>query len=356
MKNKKIFAFITSLFIFLAYTLFCFRPLKTELQLTPDWTAELTDTIQDNSTSLKALPFKLGQNVGYFTHDGHISLLKNFDYKATISSEYFAMYSQNSKEFEIYNPKGEVVGKIEDGGFPYITGSRIFLLLPGGAGFEAKERHGKTIMRYQHTSPITALNSNDVLTIAGFADGTLCIFDKDFNIQHKLAPGGSDIEVILGANVSKNGNYFASVSGQNKQRFALYKTEENHAKIIFHKFLEKNIVHQTFVYFSNDEYYVYYNDADGLGIVNCKNFKYSHIDIPGVILNIQESPVANSLFVISKEKQNGRNMYTITVIEEKTHKTGSFSFESQSAFILTDENSLFIGKDAKISKLTVSKE
>ena len=135
MKNKKIFAFITSFFIFLAYTLCCFRPLKTELQLTPDWTAELTDTIQDNSTSLKVLPFKLGQNVGYFTHDGHISLLKNFDYKATISSEYFAMYSQNSKEFEIYNSKGEVVGKIEDGGFPYITDSRIFLLLPGGAGF-----------------------------------------------------------------------------------------------------------------------------------------------------------------------------------------------------------------------------
>ena len=42
--------------------------------------------------------------------------------------------------------------------------------------------------------------------------------------------------------------------------------------------------------------------------------------------------------------------------KEKTHKTGSFSFEAQSAFILTDENSLFIGKDTKISKLTVSKE
>lgn len=356
MKHKKYISFAAIIIIFFIYIFAGFRPLKTELQLTPEWTIELTDQIQTDVTYSNALPFKLGQNIGYFTHDGRISLLKNFDYKATISPDYFATYPQNANGFDIFNKNGELTGTVEDGGYPYIAGGTIFLLLPGGAGFEAKTPDGKTLMRYQHTSPVTALNSNSAMTVAGFADGTLCTFDKNMKLQNTLAPGGSDLEVILGANTSANGNYFACVSGHDRQRFELYKTENHHAKIVFHTYLDRSIFRQTFIYFNSGESYVYYNDADGLGIVNCENFKYTHIDIPGTVLNIQESPVSNSLYVLSKSKSGTHSIYTVTILEEYTKKTGNFSFEASSSFILTDENSLFIGKDSKISKLIISKE
>ncbi|MCR5613723.1 hypothetical protein [Treponema sp.] len=356
MKNKKNLTFVFATIPFILYIILCYKPLPTELQLSPQWTVDISDPQETVSTHLNVLPFKLGQNAGYFTHEGKIALITNFDYKATISNEYYAPYSQNSTGFTIYDTKGTQIGQISGSGFPYISGENIFLLIPGGAGFEAKDIAGNTITRFQHTSPITALNSGKEMTIVGFADGTLCTFDEEMNLQYNLTPSGSDIGVILGAAASQNGTYFACISGQNKQRFVLYKNENNHAKVIHHEELKKSIKRQTFICFSKDETKVYYNDASGLEIMDCTTFKRRHINIPGTILDIQESPVADSFFVLSKKREFSKNIYTVTILEAKEHKTGEFSFEADSAFILTDENALFIGKNTKISKMTISKE
>ncbi|MBQ0003522.1 MAG: hypothetical protein KBT21_08285 [Treponema sp.] len=371
MKNKKNVSIISLIitFAFLAYIIFCFKPLKTELQLTPEWTVELEsiDKIQSETNEqpvlvqtavpeLNVLPFKLGQNIGYFTHDGKISLLKNFDYKATISKKYFSTFSQNSSEIQIFDTNGQPVVNFSEGGFPYLSQDNILILLPGGSGFEAKSPEGLTLLREEHPAPITALNSHEYFTIAGYADGILTVFDENFKELFTLQPGGSDIEAVLGANISSKGNFIASVSGQNKQRFVLYKTEDNHSKVIFHKTLNNSVVNQTIVTFSKDESTVFYNDSTGLGIIDCNTFKDKHIRIRGKVLDIQESPVSNSFFVLSKERHNRTNTYTLSIIEAKSHKTGEFSFTADCAFILTDENSLFIGKDNKISKMTISKE
>lgn len=356
MKNKKS---KLSLLLFAAlflYIILAFLPLSTELQLTPEWTLDITQQSAENTSSLNVLPFKLGQNAGYFTHDGKLASINNFEYKTTISPSYMIPYSKNSTQFDVFAPDGSVKASISEAGFPYIADDRLFIMLPGGSGFEFVDFEGNVINRHFHTSPITAFNSGKKLTIAGYADGKLCTFDENMKEQYTLTPGGSDTQVILGANVSPEGNYFACVSGQNNQRFVLYKNEVNHAKIIYHKYLKKSIVHQTLVYFSNDESTVFFNDADGLGILNIEKSKYSHINIPGTILNIQESPVAESVYVLSKLRERSHNMYTVTILESKTHKTSSFTFEAESAFILTDENALFIGKDSKISKMVLSKE
>ena len=81
MKNKKIVKFILFCSITILYILFGFRPLSTSLQLTPVWTTDIENTTEQNTKSEKVLPFKLGQNVGYFSHDGKIVTLKNFEYK-----------------------------------------------------------------------------------------------------------------------------------------------------------------------------------------------------------------------------------------------------------------------------------
>ena len=358
MKNKKNISIATIIVFvaFLAYIILCYKPLSTELQLTPQWTTEIKQENVNPKSSLKVLPFRLGQNTGYFTHEGKIALLHNFEYKASICSDFFCSYMQDSREVQIMNPEGETIGTIKGGGFPYLTEGKIFLMLPGGAGFELRDLNNNTLARYENTSPITAFNSSPMGTVAGFADGSLYVFNEKFDLIDRLEPGGSDYPTILGANISSNGNYFACVTGQNKQRFILYKVENYHNKPIFHHYLNNSIVNQTLVAFTKDESKVYYNDATGLGIVDTSTCKYSHIDIPGRILDIRESPVAKSVFVLSKEKDTVNSKYTVSVIEQQKYKTGSFSFNANSAFILTDENALFIGKDDKISKLIISKE
>ena len=358
MKNKKNISIVTFIIFvaFLAYIILCYKPLSTELQLTPQWTCEITQENVNPKSALKVLPFKLGQNTGYFTHEGKIALLHNFEYKASICPEFFCSYMQDSREVPVINTEGETVATIKGGGFPYLAEGKIFLMLPGGSGFELRDLEDKVLARYEHTSPITAFNSNKMATIAGFADGTLYLFNEKFDLIDALTPGGSDYGTILGANVSSNGNYFACVSGQNRQRFLLYKVENYHNKPIFHHYLNNSIVNQTLVTFTKDENFAYYNDATGLGIVETASCRYSHIDIPGRILDIRESPVAKSVFVLSKEKDVVNSKYTVSIIEQQKYKTGSFSFNANSAFILTDENALFIGKDDKISKLIISKE
>lgn len=356
MKNKKNkFPFLLFAALIL-YIILAFTPLSTELQLTPAWTVDVTEQEASNTSNLNVLPFKLGQYAGYFSHDGKIASINNFEYKATVSKNYLIPYTKSSVQFDVYNPEGKVLSTVSESGFPYVTDDNIFVMLPGGSGFECVDLEGNVITRHLHTSPITAFNSGKKLTIAGYSDGKLCTFDKSMVEQYSLTPGGSETEVILGANVSSEGNYFACVSGQDRQRFVLYKNEVNHAKIVYHKFLKKSIVHQTLVYFSNDESTVYFNDAEGLGIVNIEKGRYSHINIPGTVLDIQESPVAQSIYVLSKKRERSRNIYTVTILEQKSHKTSSFSYEAESSFILTDENSLFVGKDTKISKLVISKE
>ena len=289
MKNKKNVSAATLLIFiaFFAYIIICYKPLPTEIQLTPQWTTEIKEENLSTESSLDVLPFKLGQNAGFFTHEGKIALLKNFLYKATVSRHFLCTYTQDSKELSILDTKGNAVGTIYEGGFPYISDDKVFLMLPGGAGFELKGLNSQTIARYEHTSPVTAFNSNPSGTIAGFADGTLYLFDSNFKLIDTIVPGGSDYETILGANISSRGNYFACVSGQDKQRFVLYKAENYHNKIVFHHYLNSSMINQVYVSFSKDESKVYYNDATGLGIVDTGTYKYSHINIPGRVLDIQ---------------------------------------------------------------------
>lgn len=354
MKNKKISITFLTIFASILYIIFCFRPLSTELLLTPEWTVQLSDEPTETSSTLGVLPFKLGQKAGYFTHDGKIAVQYNFPYKAAISKKYFASFSQNAENTTVYSKDGKEAFVISGAGFPFFTKDRQFLLTPGGAGVEFIDDSGNEDARFEYSSPITALSSSEKATVIGFANGTLCTFDRANDLQYTLNPRGSNLDVILGAGISQSGRYFACISGHSKQRFVLYENENSHAKIIFHKYLPEETINQSLIYFSDNESKVFYNDSTGLGIVDCKTFKEKHIPIPGRILDIQESPVANSLFVLSKE--SSLKKYTVTVIEYQVYKTSSFSFEADSAFILTDENSLFLGKDNSISKLTLSKE
>ncbi|MCQ2611072.1 MAG: hypothetical protein MJ169_04930 [Treponema sp.] len=352
-EKKNVLRPVLIILAFIAYIVFSFRHLSGQLQMIPEWTIEITEDAVDSSSTLSPLPFKLGQNIGYFTHDGKITFLKSYPYKATISRQYFAVFDQNSSEIPVYDPKGNTSTIIRHSGFPYIKDDRFFIMLPGGAGFAFLDKNGSKTSIYEHPAPITALSSTPNATLAGFADGALCLFDEEGNLENTLYPAASDYNVILGSAISNSGTYFACVSGQSNQRFVLYKKENNHCKIIFHKELPQAITRQTLVYFSQQEDKVYFDYSEGMGIVDCNTFEFRTIKMNGSkILNIQESPVSNSAFVLSKKA----NEYTVTILESKSHKTGSFSYNADSSFILTDQNAFFVGKDNKISKFNLSKE
>ncbi|MBR5097383.1 MAG: hypothetical protein IK094_09800, partial [Treponema sp.] len=112
------------------------------------------------------------------------------------------------------------------------------------------------------------------------------------------------------------------------------------------------LTRQTKVYFSKNDRYVYFDSIDALGIVDTKSAEAFHVPLKGTILDIQESPVDQSVFVLSRYSNT---YYTITILEDWTKKIGQFAFEANAAFILADGNTLYVGMDNKISRLSISK-
>lgn len=335
---------LSVLYIFLAQNY-----LGEELHFTPEWTEDISH-VQQVSGDVELISYKLGQNIGYFTPDGKIASQITFPFKASISDSYYTTYYANSSSITLFSKTGEETAKLNAYGFPYFQDDRIFMMLPGGSSFAVFNKFGDKKWQYESYAPITAFSSSPKGTVAGYADGTLIAFNEKGTITQKFQPGGSSISVINGAAISKDGSTVACVSGQNPQRFVIAKDDTGHSKIVFHEYLEKDFLQQCLVQFSRNDSLVFYNYNGGLGIADLEKLRSSHIKIPGTIVQIQESDTNNLIFVLSKDKKQ----YTVTVIEPFDHPSAHFSFTADSAFLQAKGNSVFVGRDNKISRLTVS--
>jgi hypothetical protein len=353
MKLKKNIPFLVVCLgiLFLVYFFTAVRPLGRELQITPKWTIPVARNSGDEDTAVK-LPFRLGQTIGYFTPDGKISSITTFPYKAAISESFFAVYGPDDSSIPIYTAAGELSGTIKKSGFPFIQNDRIYLFLPGGSSFDNCASDGSVTWSYEGTMPVTAFSASEAGCVAGFADGTVKVFDRNGTIVQDYAPGGSNYQVILGAGISASGDYTACVSGQDQQRFVLVKHLAAQNKIVLHEYLPGNVSWQVLVKFSRNGRFVCYNYKDGLGIADVETKEIRHLPLKGRIVEIEESGSGKPVYILSRTGST----YTVSILEAFKHIAGSFSFTADTAFIIARDGDLFIGKDGTISRMTITKE
>ncbi len=351
MKNKKLFRLIVGFSLFcLIYIIISQKPLGHELHLTPDWAVSI-DRIQKKKDGDALIPFRLGQTIGYFTEDGRVISAIPYPYNATISNTYYTTYGADSRETEILSTEGEKIGTIAAAGFPFFDENRLFMFLPGGTALAEFKADGTKKWDYEYYAPITAFDSTAKGTVVGFSDGFVVSFDSNGNIDQQYSPGGSEIQVILGAGISKNGKYIACVSGQKRQRFVVSEKNGEHSKIIFYEYLPKDFSRQVAVAFNEASDTVYYNYNGGIGIVNLNTQKSAHIPVSGIVSQIEESTEENLVFVLSHDEKS----YTVTIIEPFSHVAGTFSFDADYTFMQIRGNKLFLGKNNKIFRMTISK-
>jgi hypothetical protein len=378
MEQKVPFIIPLCIIFSLLYIVLAIRPLGTEYQFIPAWTTKAVPSaaqtpssgaVTDDSVpavslpqssantekSIRAaayagvIPFRLGQTLGYFTPEGGILRVVTFPYKAAISSSCYATFGTNDPTIPFYDPSGTLSGTIAKNGFPYFAGEKMYLFLPGGNSFSQLSDDGSVMWTYEGYAPITAFDSAKSGCVAGLADGTLISFTPDGKTDQNFIPGGSDYPVILGTAISESGTYIAAVTGQDEQRFVIAKKEGSYSTIIYHEYLEKALTNQVLVQFSDDEKTVYFNCADGLGVVSVKSGKHRHIALNGRILSIKESAKNKLVFILSKSGST----YTVSMLESMDCIAGSFSFDSPSAFITTKDGALFVGRDDEISRINV---
>lgn len=351
--NKKITLYIIFTFAFIIlYILLASKPLGKEYHFKPEWEINLSaPTVSISDKSIPQMYFKLGQSVGYFTEDGKISLYKSFPSKASISSDYYSVYSTDDVKTTIFNNSNQELGTIDKPGFPFYEDDRIYLFLPGGASFSKCNTEGDILWTYENTIPLTAFSSKEDYTVAGYADGTINVIKNETGTSTlKFAPGGSDYKVILGIDVSSDGKYIASVSGHNKQRFVLTKNEDTQPIIVYHNFLNSDLQRRTLVRFCHDNRRVLYNYENHIGIYDIENQKSASIEINKDVIAIEETD--SLIFVLGKKN----NEYTVYLIEKNNSLEGSFTFTADTAFIRTLNNNLYVGHDSSISKIIITKE
>ncbi len=351
MKLKKNILFLIIFAVFIIYFFSAIRPLKTEYQFSPEWTISISDKIEKNTTQ-KAIPFKLGQTIGYFTPDGKITNFLTFPFKATISENYYAMYGPDANNISFYNPEGEKQGVISNAGFPFIIKDKLFIFLPGGNSFIQCNKDGSEKWKYEGTMPITTFSVSNSSCVAGFVNGEIKVFNEKGITTQQYKPGGSKYDVIFGCDISPDGKYTACVSGLEKQRFVVTEKFQAQNKIILFDYLNKDLTEQTLVQFSTNGRYVCYNYNGGIGIADIKKRNIHHIPLNGKVLSLKEDTTSQRVYILSKKD----GIYTVSLLESFKNIAGSFSFKADNAFIRTAKNAIFVGKDTTISKMIITKK
>ena len=353
MKAKKHIGLALFLIIFISiiYIILSAKPLNKEYSFTPVWKISTANPVINSASSKNVSYFHLGQTLGYFDDDGNISLFKTFPTKVSISKDYFATYSTEANNTEFFKADGTKAGVIEASGFPYFSDNLIYVFLPGGCSFSKCSETGKILWTFEGTFPITAFAAKEKYTAVGLSNGTIKVLNNETGVTEiDFAPGGSDYPVILGLDISDDGQYIASISGHNHQRFVLSHREENQQKIIYHRFFEDDSPYRTIVHFSRDGKRIFYNFYNGLGIYNLENKTERTLELKDKLLSIEET---DDLTILMGKK---KNTYTVSIIDNTDTLEGSFSFTADSAFIHASGNNIYLGKDNSISKISVSRE
>ena len=281
----------------------------------------------------------------------NISLYKTFPSKVSISDSYYATYTPEAKNTEFFKADGSKAGVIEASGFPYFVDNLVYVFLPGGCSFSKCSETGKILWTFEGTFPITAFTAKEKYTAVGLSNGTIKVLNNTNGATEiDFAPGGSDYPVILGLDISEDGQYIASISGHNQQRFVLSHREENQQKIIYHRFFDFDSPYRTIVYFSKDGKRVFYNFHNGLGIYNLESKEERTLGLKNKLISIEETDDITVL--MGKEK----NTYTVSIIDNTDTLEGDFSFTADSAFIHAANNNIYLGKDNSISKISISRE
>ncbi len=350
--NSKVkMAIAVGAFCFL-YIILSFRPLGNELHLVPDWTLSIDREGSAPEDGESLVPFKLGQTIGYFSETGKIASCIPFNFNAAISPNCYAVYNSNNSRTEVKFPGGDTAVTIEGAGFPFFSDDRIFLFFPNGSSVARYDLSGKKLWEYESYAPITSFASSAGGSVIGFADGQIVSLKNDGSIDQQYYPGGSEYSAIYGVAISDKGDLVACVSGLKSQRFIVSKRYTGeHPKVIFHEYLPAESNQLRLVKFNADADIVYYDYNGGLGIVNLEESKGAHIPLKGTVVQIEEAKEFDLVFVLSRNK----NKYTVTILEPFDQVLSQTSFQAAHSFLLVRGNHVFIGRDNKISRLSISK-
>ncbi len=345
-------------FMFLAiYLVLASIPIGPDLHFDPVWTVAL-DSLPETGLSADSAPvipagddiepFILGARFGYFSPSGAIPMNVRTEERVSISPAGWSVYEDAAVMSDIRFRDGSGRMKIDAEGYPYLVGANVYLFPPGGDSVSLYGRSGARVWTREHSAPITAFSSSPAGTVIGYADGHLAVMD-DAREVFSFYPGGSDLQVVLGAAISRDGSLIGCVSGIDRQRFLLIQAREGKHKILHHVYLDDNLRRRVYVAFESSGRFAFFETANGLGVVDSEKNESWIIPVPGSVVATGECLEDTLFIVLSRDGEE----FVLSAIERPNHVVASERFPGTDAFLTQRGSSLFLGIDGTISRIDV---
>lgn len=347
---------LTGTLVFLTIYMFLAAfPTGPSMYLAPVWTADIsaagagTEAAESVPVSIGAEAFKIQNRFGYFTPEGKVLLSRQTDKRSAVSTASWAEYPDDAESTAVYSPDGTLQFEISAAGFVHLDDGRAYLFLPGGDGLSQYGSDGTLLWTREHSAPITAFNSSPAATIIGYADGSLTAIRPDGSEIFSFYPGGSDLEVILGAAVSEDGSLAACVSGIDRQRFILIRIKDGQYKIVHHQWLEGNLRRQVYVDFEDTGTHAFFECAGGLGIADAEALSVSIIPVHGKVIAVGTNAGSGLFTALTQDGQDCE----VVVIERPRYLVAKTRFKARDAFLIQRGSTIYLGTDTLISRIDI---
>jgi hypothetical protein len=323
----------------IAYFLVASQPLPRVLSLEPVWADSVEpDLAPSKPSSEPPLPFVMEGRYGYLDPSRGILLSAPKPYGIAISEDGYVAYERLPSSLAWKDPGGASRFVSEGGAYPFIAGSRRFLLGPDQATVSELGADGRVLWKRVFPSLLTAFDASPSLALFGTLDGRLFGIDPAGSLLLDFAPGGSRIEGIYGCAVSPDGLSIAAIAGLDAQRLVVLERREEAYRVTYHRWLDSDFRRPVSVNFTDGGRELVFESPGGLGIYSVEGRHETFLELDNAVsegLSLDEPRLL--LFLQSSSRSR------LVVASPGGERLFAYPFASGESMIRARGSSVFLG-------------
>jgi hypothetical protein len=298
-----------------------------ELFLLPAWTVDLENaeaSARAGEDEGEVSAFRLSGLLGYVNSRGNILFQEKLAYDAAVGPRFFVNYPAVPLNLVIRDRRGEFLGNIGGGGYPFIHRDKLFLLSPDGHGLSRVSERGDILWEKKFTSLITAADSGDESLVLGFLNGAFAVLGNDGEPEYEAPPAPGGLAVSLRAGIAGNALYFTGLSGGSPQRLRLFVRQEGGYSPLFEAPLQSSYRRAVVArYFSEPDYFVF-EQPGGAGLFEVEKQKLLYVSLSGRLVELADERPEGLFLTLSIREDR---MYCEAVLPDGSRVFG-FSYKS----------------------------
>lgn len=342
-KRKKKFWIPIIIVVFVFYIFFAAQPVGLETVLKSQWITpiEYDVSAESEDVSEPLMPFLLNGKFGYIDVSGNLSFNKNREGYVSFSDSRWAEYQGAPSQIEIKSPLNENLFTVRNpNGYPFFLDGKNFILAQNQNAISKFNDAGNVLWTYYFDAPVTCINVNADLVMAGLLNGTIVLLNDNGNEIFSFEVLGSRVAVIYACKISNDGTKLAVISGLDKQRFLLFEQHGESYRVIYHEYIGDGYRRSVMLSFIDNDKRAAFEREGGIGIYDIQSRQSTMIPLEGNVYAMDSKGIDDMFFVITSLPPQEKKLVGIRYPGMITCEA---PFKSESIYLNRNDSSLIIG-------------